>query len=71
VEQEVEIEDGEDLEAHGNIVDHEYEVERDGQVIVTVSKKWLRVRDTYGVKIHEGEHEPLLLALTVAIDKMI
>jgi uncharacterized protein YxjI len=71
VEQEVEIEDGEDLEAHGNIVDHEYEVERDGQLIATVSKKWLRVRDTRGVEIHEGEAEPLLLALTVAIDKMI
>jgi uncharacterized protein YxjI len=71
VEQEVEIEDGEDLEAHGNIVDHEYEVERDGQLIATVSKKWLRVRDTRGVEIHEGEDEPLLLALTVAIDKMI
>jgi uncharacterized protein YxjI len=66
----IDIEDGEDLSAHGNVVDHEYEVKRDGDVIATVSKKWLRVRDTYGIEIREGEDEPLLLALTVAIDKM-
>ena len=66
----VEIEDGEDLKAHGNVVDHEYEIERDGDVIATVSKKWFRVRDTYGVEIRAGEDEPLLLALTVALDEM-
>lgn len=66
----IDIEGGDDLKAHGNVVDHEYEIERDGDVIATVSKKWLRVRDTYGIEIREGEDEPLLLALTVAIDKM-
>jgi uncharacterized protein YxjI len=50
--------------------DHEYEIKREGDVVATVSKKWLRVRDTYGIEIREGEDEPLLLALTVAIDKM-
>ena len=29
----VEVEDGEDLKIHGNIVDHEYEIERDGDAI--------------------------------------
>ena len=43
--------DGEDLKAHGNIVDHEYEIERDGDTVAKVSKKWFRVRDTYGVEI--------------------
>ena len=66
----IDIEDGEDLKAKGNVLDHEYEIKRDGDVIATVSKKWLRVRETYGVEIREGEDEPLLLALTVAIDKM-
>ena len=66
----VEVEDGEDLKIHGNIVDHEYEIERDGDVIASVSKKWFRVRDTYGVEIRDGEDEPLMLALTVALDEM-
>jgi uncharacterized protein YxjI len=66
----IDVEHGEDLKAHGNIVDHEYEIKRDGDVIATVSKKWFRVRDTYGVEIGAGEDEALLLALTVALDDM-
>ena len=61
---------GDDHSARGNTVDHEYEVKRDGEVIATVSKKWLRACDTYGIDIRQGEDEPLLLALTVALDKM-
>src|SRR2546423_714660 len=41
----IDVEDGEDLKAHGNVVDHEYEVKRDDEVVARVSKKWLRVRD--------------------------
>jgi len=67
---EIDIEDGEDLSARGNVLDHEYEIKRNGDVIATVSKKWLRVRDTYGIEVREGEDAPLLLALTVAIDKL-
>ena len=52
------------------MVDHEYEIKRNGDVIATVSNKWLRVGDTYGIEVREGEDEPLLLALTVAIDKL-
>jgi uncharacterized protein YxjI len=66
----IDIEDGDDLDAHGNIVDHEYEIKRGGDVIASVSKKWFRVRDTYGVEISGGEDESLLLALTVALDRM-
>jgi uncharacterized protein YxjI len=67
---EIEIENGEDLKAKGNILDHEYEIRRDDDVVATVSKKWFRVRDTYGIDIAAGEDEPLMLALTVALDQM-
>ena len=49
----VEVDDGEDLKVKGNIVDHEYEIERDGDKIAEVSKKWFRVRDTYGVEVRD------------------
>jgi len=63
--------DGEsDLKVHGNIVDHEYEIERDGDQVAEVSKKWFRVRDTYGVEIAEGVDPVLILAVTVAVDAM-
>ena len=50
----VELEDGGELEAKGNIVDHEYEIERDGHKVAEVSKRWFRVRDTYGIEVAPG-----------------
>ena len=66
----VEVEGGDDLKAHGNVVDHEYEIERDGDTVATVSKKWFRLRDSYGVQLAEGQDVPLILAITVCLDAM-
>ena len=66
----VEVEHGKDLKVHGNIVDHEYEIERDGDTIAKVSKKWFRVRDTYGVEVNDIADAPLVLAVTVAVDAL-
>ena len=66
----VEVDLGKDLKVHGNIVDHEYEIERDGDKIGEVSKKWFRLRDTYGVEIEHDEDTVLLLAVTVAVDAL-
>ena len=66
----IEVDGGQQLKAHGNIVDHEYEIERDGDKIAEVSKKWFRVRDTYGVQLAAGQDVPLLLAVTVCVDQM-
>lgn len=66
----VEVEGGEDLKVKGNIVDHEYEVERDGDKIAEVSKKWFRLRDTYGVEIEDENDTLLILAVTVAVDAL-
>lgn len=66
----IEVERGGDLDAKGNLTDHEYEIKRDGDTVANVSKRWFRVRDTYGVEIAEGEDEALMLAITVCIDAM-
>jgi uncharacterized protein YxjI len=66
----VDVEGGPDLEAHGNIVDHEYEIEADGRKVAQVSKQWFRIRDTYGVEMGPDQNPALLLAVTVAIDEM-
>ncbi|MGA8044748.1 MAG: LURP-one-related family protein [Dermatophilaceae bacterium] len=66
----VDVDGGEDLKAHGNIVDHEYEIERDGQKVAEVSKKWFRVRDTYGIQLAQGQDVPLILAVAVCVDQM-
>jgi uncharacterized protein YxjI len=66
----IDVDGGPDLKAHGNFVDHEYEIERDGDTVATVSKRWFRVRDTYGIEIADGEDDVLLLAVAVCIDAM-
>jgi uncharacterized protein YxjI len=66
----VELASGAEYEVKGNIVDHEYTFERDGRDVAEVSKRWFRVRDTYGVEIAPGEDDILVLAATVAIDRM-
>ena len=62
--------DGPDLQVQGNIVDHEYTIERDGQRVAEVSKRWFRVRDTYGVEVAPGENDILILATTAVVDTM-
>jgi uncharacterized protein YxjI len=66
----VDLEDGPDLHAQGNFVDHEYTIERDGDKVAEVSKRWFRVRDTYGVEVAPGENDVLILATTAVIDTM-
>ncbi|WP_292381945.1 LURP-one-related/scramblase family protein [Methanosarcina sp. UBA289] len=66
----VEIPDGHDMEIRGNILDHEYEIESEGRKIAEVSKKWFRLRDTYGVEIEPGQDNALILAIAAALDQM-
>ena len=66
----ISIPNGTDLDAKGNILQHEYKVKRDGEVIAEISKKWVRVRDTYTVDVTPGEDVLLLLAITTALDTL-
>lgn len=61
---------GDDLEAQGNLLDHEYVFTRNGRQVASISKQWFTVRDTYGVDVQEGEDPVLILACAVAIDRM-
>lgn len=67
----VDLAEGDDWKIQGNIIDHEYELEADGRKIAEVSKKWFRIRDTYGVEVAPGENVALVLAVTVAVDAMV
>jgi uncharacterized protein YxjI len=66
----IEVDGGPDLEAKGNIVDHEYEFKRDGDKVAEVSKRWFRMRDTYGIEVAPDEDNALILACAVCIDQM-
>jgi uncharacterized protein YxjI len=64
----VDVEGPGDLEAQGNLTDHEYEFTRDGAVVAVVSKRWFSFADTYGVDITADVDPVLILASTVVID---
>ena len=66
----VKIKGGPDLEVQGNILDHEYTIGEGRDKVAEVSKKWFRIRDTYGVEIEAGQDDVLILAITTCIDQM-
>jgi uncharacterized protein YxjI len=66
----VSVEGGPDLSVQGNIVDHEYTIERDGTKVAEVSKRWFRVADTYGVEVAPDEDPVLILAVSAVVDQM-
>jgi uncharacterized protein YxjI len=66
----VKIKDGPDLDVKGNILDHEYSIGEGHHKVAEVSKKWFRVRDSYGVEIEPGQEDIVILAVTVCIDQM-
>jgi uncharacterized protein YxjI len=66
----IDVEGGDDLTAKGNIVDHEYAIERDGHKVAEISKRWFRVRDTYGIEVEPGQDDALILAAAICIDEM-
>jgi uncharacterized protein YxjI len=59
-----------DLHVRGNIMDHEYKIHQDQDVVAEVSKRWFRVSDTYGVEIAPAQNDVLILAATVVLDEM-
>jgi uncharacterized protein YxjI len=66
----VKIKGGPDLEVKGNILDHEYTIGEGRDKVAEVSKRWFRIRETYGVEIEPGQDDVLILAITACIDQM-
>jgi uncharacterized protein YxjI len=66
----VRIKNGPDLEVKCNILDHEYTIGEGRDKVAEVSKKWFRVRNTYGVQIDPDQDDIIVLAVTVCIDQM-
>jgi uncharacterized protein YxjI len=66
----IEVEGDAHMEATGDIVDHEYKIERGGDKLAEVSKRWFGMRDNYGIEIAEGQNDALIIAVAVCIDQM-
>jgi uncharacterized protein YxjI len=57
-----------DLTMRGDLLGHEYKIERDGDEVAEVSKRWLTVRDTYAVRLADGEDPLLIVCSVLALD---
>jgi len=66
----IDIPGGQNLTAQGNILQHEYKIERGRDKIAEVSKRWFRVRDMYGVEVYNQQDAALALLIAIVIDMM-
>ncbi|MFK4065328.1 LURP-one-related/scramblase family protein [Streptomyces sp. NPDC029674] len=67
----VELVDGTELDVSGKILDREFAIEYDGELLADISRRWFRVRDTYGLHITRDDADPaLLLAVTVCVIRL-
>ena len=57
-----------DLEMKGDLLDHEYVIERGGVEVAAVSKRWLTIRDTYAVQVADGVDPLLVIGAVLALD---
>ncbi|MFE6408755.1 LURP-one-related/scramblase family protein [Streptomyces sp. NPDC057837] len=64
----VSLADGSELDVSGKILDREFAVEYDGELLAVISRRWLTVRDTYGVDVVREDADPaLLIAVAVCV----
>jgi uncharacterized protein YxjI len=66
----VEITGDGELQAEGDIMNHEFQVTAGGQAVATVSRQWFVGDYVYGIAIAPGQDEVLLLCIAIAIDEM-
>jgi uncharacterized protein YxjI len=66
----IEVAGGGELEAKGDILNHEYEITSGGQVAATISKRWFTITESYGIAVAPGQDQVLLLCAAVCIDEL-
>ncbi|WP_329034166.1 LURP-one-related family protein [Streptomyces sp. NBC_01725] len=67
----VTLADGTELDVSGRILDREFAIEYDGELLAHVSRKWFRMRETYAVNVIRDDADPsLLIAVAVCVIRM-
>ncbi len=67
----VSLAEGTELDVTGRVLNREFSVEHDGELLARISRKWLRVRDTYAVDVvRDGADAALLIAVAVCVIRM-
>jgi uncharacterized protein YxjI/quinol monooxygenase YgiN len=67
----IEVHSGGGMEIDGDLLSHEFTIQRDGQTVATISKRWLTMTASYAVEVAPGEDDLLILASVLALDLAI
>lgn len=60
--------DGTELDVSGKVLDREFAIDYDGELLAQISRRWLTVRDTYGIDVvREDADTALLIAVSVCV----
>lgn len=64
----VSLVDGTELDVSGKILDREFAIDYDNELLAQISRRWLHVRDTYGLDVVRDDTDPaLLIAVAVCV----
>ncbi|MGW7413500.1 LURP-one-related/scramblase family protein [Streptomyces sp. NPDC054863] len=67
----VTLNEGTELDVSGRVLDREFAIEYDGELLAHISRKWFRVRETYAVNVvREDTDAALLIAVAVCVIRM-
>jgi uncharacterized protein YxjI len=59
------------MEIKGDLLSHEFTIDRDGHTVAAIAKRWLTATASYAVDIAAGEDDLLILASILALDLAI
>jgi uncharacterized protein YxjI len=65
----IELADGQEWTATGDIIDKNYLIESDDGPVAETSRKWFRIRESYGIEVDHPD-VPLVLSVAVAVDEL-
>ncbi|MFG2116743.1 LURP-one-related/scramblase family protein [Streptomyces sp. NPDC048718] len=67
----VSLVDGTELDVSGRVLDREFTVEYEDELLAHISRQWFHVRDTYAVNVVRDDADPaLLIAVAVCVIRM-
>ena len=67
----INVRGADDMEIAGDLLSHEFTIQRDGHTVATISKRWLTMTASYAVEVAAGEDDVLILASVLALDLAI
>src|SRR5215467_1634578 len=64
----IDVVGGDEMTIDGDLFSHEFTIDRDGQTVATISKRWISMTDSYVVDVASGQNDVLILASVLALD---